>query len=117
MFVYGLLKALRLGYISGKKYERSALQGYELMTETFAVSSKSDNILNLDWTVQTGSLSSNGTFEVRTTLVLRSRKEILGKDYANLSAQYYTSMPLFQNDLKGVAPFLFAAFEYEIKKF
>lgn len=64
MFVYGILKALRLGYVKGKQYERVAESGYELMVETFAVASKSDNILNLDWTVQTGSLSSNGTFEV-----------------------------------------------------
>lgn len=68
MFIYGILKSLRLGYISGKKYERVASSAYDLMVDTFAVSSKSDNILNLDWTVQTGSLSSNGTFEVCFTL-------------------------------------------------
>lgn len=67
VFVYGILKALRLGYISGSKYRRTALDGYELMVNTFTSSSKTDNILNLDWTVQTGSLSSNGTFEVSQT--------------------------------------------------
>lgn len=65
MFVYGLLKSLRLGYISGEKYEAAALSGYELMTETFAEPRDSDGALVWGWTVQTGSLSSNGTFEVR----------------------------------------------------
>ncbi|POS73101.1 cell wall glycosyl hydrolase YteR [Diaporthe helianthi] len=90
MFVYGLFKSLRLGYISGEKYEAAATSGWELMTGTFAAKTESDGALVLGWTVQTGSLSSNGTFE------------------------YYASMPLFENDLKGVAPFLFSAYEYEL---
>ncbi|PPJ57875.1 hypothetical protein CBER1_00014 [Cercospora berteroae] len=90
MFVYGLLKGARLGYLSGRKYLRAALDGYELMTETFAQPRKEDGALFWEWTAQTGSLSSNGTFE------------------------YYASMPLFENDLKGVAPFLFSSYEYEL---
>ncbi|KAB2573701.1 Six-hairpin glycosidase-like protein [Lasiodiplodia theobromae] len=90
MFVYGLLKALRLGYIEGDKYLNAALDGYELMTETFAEERKEDGTLDLEWTAQTGSLSSNGTFE------------------------YYASIPVYENDLKGVAPFLFASYEYEL---
>ncbi|KAG4413442.1 hypothetical protein IFR04_013419 [Cadophora malorum] len=92
MFVYGLLKALRMGYIEGKEYKKVALDGYKLMTQTFVSVSKPSGELNLDWGVQTGSLSSNGTFE------------------------YYASMPIFQNDLKGVAPFMFASYEYELQK-
>ncbi|KAL9943357.1 hypothetical protein D7B24_003141 [Verticillium nonalfalfae] len=90
MFVYGLLKGLRLGLIDGKKYLNAALSGYELMTETFSVPRDSDGALVWEWTVQTGSLSSNGTFE------------------------YYASQPLFENDLKGVAPFLFSSYEFEL---
>ncbi|USW56129.1 Putative six-hairpin glycosidase-like superfamily [Septoria linicola] len=60
------------------------------MTGTFAERKKGDNALVYEWTVQTGSLSSNGTFE------------------------YYASIPLFENDLKGVAPFLFSSYEYEL---
>ncbi|CAH0045265.1 unnamed protein product [Clonostachys solani] len=90
MFVYGLFKALRLGYIKGDKFKKAALDGYNLMTDTFATSRKNDGALQYEWTVQTGSLSSNGTFE------------------------YYASQPLFENDLKGVAPFLFASYEYEL---
>lgn len=92
MFVYGLFKALRMGYIEGGKYLNAALSGYELMTKTFAQPRTHDGSLGWEWTVQTGSLSSNGTFE------------------------YYASMPLFENDLKGVAPFLFASYEYELLK-
>lgn len=69
MFVYGLLKSLRLGYVSGDKYRKSALAAFDLMVNTFTASSKTDGILNLDWTVQTGSLSSNGTFEVSSDKV------------------------------------------------
>ncbi|KAH7001253.1 glycosyl hydrolase family 88-domain-containing protein [Ilyonectria destructans] len=90
MFVYGLLKAHRMGYIKEKKYLQAALDGYKLMTDTFASPRGRDGALAYEWTVQTGSLSSNGTFE------------------------YYASMPLFENDLKGVAPFLFASYEYEL---
>ncbi|KAJ8118046.1 hypothetical protein OPT61_g894 [Boeremia exigua] len=90
MFVYGLFKGVRHGYLEGKKYIDAALSGYELMTETFAEPRKGDGALVWEWTVQTGSLSSNGTFE------------------------YYASMPLFENDLKGVAPFLFSSYEYEL---
>lgn len=92
MFVYGLLKALRMGYVEGEKYLDAALSGYELMTKTFAQPKNHDGSLDWEWTVQTGSLSSNGTFD------------------------YYASMPLFENDLKGVAPFLFASYEYELLK-
>jgi len=77
MFVYGLLKALRMGYIEGKEYKKVALEGYKLMTQTFVSVSKPSGELNLDWGVQTGSLSSNGTFEVSFFLILR-RKVTLG---------------------------------------
>jgi unsaturated rhamnogalacturonyl hydrolase len=63
MFVYGLFKSLRHGYIAGEKYEAVATSGYELMTSAFAQPKESDGSLGWKWTVQTGSLSSNGTFE------------------------------------------------------
>ncbi|CAJ0552437.1 Ff.00g064160.m01.CDS01 [Fusarium sp. VM40] len=90
MFVNGLFKAIRKGYIKGDKYLQSSLTGYKLMTSTFTQPRPHDGALAWEWTVQTGSLSSNGTFE------------------------YYASMPLFENDLKGVAPFLFSSYEYEL---
>lgn len=64
MFVYGLLKSIRLGYIEGPQYEAAALSGYDLITSAFLDKKASDNSLTWEWTAQTGSLSSNGTFEV-----------------------------------------------------
>lgn len=64
MFVYALLKSLRLGYISGSQYQDAALSGYDLMTSTFLRENADDGSLVWEWTAQTGSLSSNGTFEV-----------------------------------------------------
>ncbi|KAF2132375.1 glycoside hydrolase family 105 protein [Dothidotthia symphoricarpi CBS 119687] len=90
MFVYGLFKSLRLGYVSGAKYVDAAMSAWELMTGVFVEERGGDGALAWGWTVQTGSLSSNGSFE------------------------YYASIPLFENDLKGVAPFLFSAYEYEL---
>ncbi|KAF4435978.1 cell wall glycosyl hydrolase [Fusarium acutatum] len=90
MFVTSLFKAVRMGYIKGDKYLKTALDGYSLMITNFAQPRPHDGSLAWQWTVQTGSLSSNGTFE------------------------YYASMPLFENDLKGVAPFLFSSYEYEL---
>jgi hypothetical protein len=64
MFVYGLFKGLRLGYLSGDEYEAAATSGYGLMTGEFAKEDAGDGSLDWEWTVQVGSLSSNGTFEV-----------------------------------------------------
>jgi unsaturated rhamnogalacturonyl hydrolase len=110
MFVYGLFKALRKGYIQGKNYEKAALDGYKLMTETFAQPRKGDGSLAWEWTVQTGSLSSNGTFEVSLISFGMTSYE------SDFNPQHYASMPLFENDLKGVAPFLFASYEYELRR-
>lgn len=68
MFVYGLLKGLRLGYLDDQKYRTAALDGYELMTDTFTQEREEDGALSYQWTAQTGSLSSNGTFEVSQIL-------------------------------------------------
>lgn len=40
----------------------------------------------------------------------------VGKGFADLMLvmQYYSSIPLFQNDLKGVSPFLMSSYEYEL---
>ena len=64
MFVYGLFKALRMGYLEGEKYEGAATSGYGLLTGEFAKEDAGDGSLDWEWTVQVGSLSSNGTFEV-----------------------------------------------------
>lgn len=112
MFVYGLFKGLRLGYISGDQYEAAATSGWDLMIGTFAEKREPDGALLWGWTVQTGSLSSNGTFEVSP---LADFHTIWGGGGQPLTPkQYYASIPLFENDLKGVAPFIFSAYEYEL---
>lgn len=110
MFVYGLFKALRLGYISGEQYEAAATSGWDLMTGTFAEKREPDGALVWGWTVQTGSLSSNGTFEVSPSADFRT----IWEEKPLTPKQYYASIPLFENDLKGVAPFIFSAYEYEL---
>lgn len=76
MFVYGLLKSIRLGYIEGPQYEAAALSGYSLMTSVFLDKKASDNSLIWEWTAQTGSLSSNGTFEVNIPFLTLDQKII-----------------------------------------
>jgi hypothetical protein len=73
MFVYGLFKGLRLGHLSGAKYEAAATSGYELMTSEFAKEDAGDGSLDWEWTVQVGSLSSNGTFEASSLSFSRLR--------------------------------------------
>lgn len=79
MFVYALLKGVRLGHLKDGHYLKSALDGYELMTETFSKRRRGDNALSYEWTVQTGSLSSNGTFDVSEASVYAlMRHELTG---------------------------------------
>lgn len=33
---------------------------------------------------------------------------------ADILPKYYSSIPTYENDLKGVSPFLFSAYEYEL---
>ncbi|KAG7095199.1 hypothetical protein E1B28_005975 [Marasmius oreades] len=93
MFVYSLLKGVRLGYIkdSDGTIVTTAMKAYEYMTSHW-VSEKSDG--TMDWlnTVEVGSLSGNGTFE------------------------YYISVNKKVNDLKGIAAFVLASLEYELLK-
>ncbi|ESK91890.1 cell wall glycosyl hydrolase [Moniliophthora roreri MCA 2997] len=90
MFVYSLLKGVRLGYIKDTDGSviAAAKKAYNYMTSNWVVE-KSDG--TMDWmnTVEVGSLSGNGTYE------------------------YYISVNKKTNDLKGVAAFLFASLEFE----
>ena len=65
MFTYGLLKGLRLKYISGTKYSDVAKKAYDNMVKTF-VNTRSDGTLNWEGTVSVGSLSSDASYEVST---------------------------------------------------
>ncbi|KAL7275922.1 hypothetical protein RUND412_001114 [Rhizina undulata] len=89
MFTAAMLKGIRKGYISKSDYFSTAEKAYNLMIDTFAVED-SDGVLDWEGTVQVGSLGSNGTFE------------------------YYISVAIRENDLKGIGPFILASAEYEL---
>ncbi|KAK7040745.1 hypothetical protein VNI00_009651 [Paramarasmius palmivorus] len=90
MFVYSLLKGIRLGYIKDNdgSVAAAAKKAYQYMTSNWVVE-KSDG--TMDWmnTVEVGSLSGAGNYD------------------------YYVSVNKKTNDLKGVAAFLLASLEYE----
>ncbi|KAF5381597.1 hypothetical protein D9615_005426 [Tricholomella constricta] len=93
MFVYALLKAVRLGYVvdNDGSIVAAARKAYAYMTENWVVSN-SDGTMNWLNTVidpQVGSLDTTGDFD------------------------YYVSQPTNLNDLKGLAAFVLASLEYE----
>ncbi|CAE6414744.1 unnamed protein product [Rhizoctonia solani] len=88
MFVYSLLRGVRKGYLPKKNYVKTATKAYEYLAKTFVVP-ETNGTLSWNGTVSVGSLGSNGTYE------------------------YYISVPLALNDLKGLAPFVLASLEYE----
>ncbi|KAK0475891.1 glycoside hydrolase family 105 protein [Armillaria novae-zelandiae] len=90
MFVYAMLKAVRLRYVADRdgSIVKAATKAYEYMTENWVVDN-GDGTMNWLNTVQVGSLDGNGTFE------------------------YYISVAVDTNDLKGLAAFLLASLEYE----
>ncbi|KAG6856686.1 hypothetical protein H0H87_001901 [Tephrocybe sp. NHM501043] len=90
MFVYSLLKGVRLGYVpdSDGSIVKAAKKAYGYMTENWVVA-QSDGTMNWLNTVEVGSLSGNGTYE------------------------YYIGVGTVLNDLKGLAAYLLASLEYE----
>ncbi|KAF2219111.1 putative cell wall glycosyl hydrolase YteR [Elsinoe ampelina] len=88
MFVYALLKGVRLGYI-GDEYVAPMKRGYEYLGNTFVKRNETDGLVDWTGTVVVGSLNSNASFE------------------------YYTGVATQINDLKGVGPFIYASLEYE----
>ncbi|KAK0444243.1 glycoside hydrolase family 105 protein [Desarmillaria tabescens] len=90
MFVYAMLKAVRLGYVSDndRSIVKAATKAYQYMIDNWVVDN-GDGTMNWLNTVKVGSLDGNGTFE------------------------YYISVAVDTNDLKGLAAFLLASLEYE----
>jgi rhamnogalacturonyl hydrolase YesR len=108
MFVYSLLKAVRLGYVkdSDGKIVASAKKTYGYMTKNW-VKPKTDG--TFDWinTVQVGSLSGVGDYDVSLNFV------VFEFDLTESLLQYYVGVPTVTNDVKGLAAFLLASVEYE----
>ncbi|KAL0581445.1 hypothetical protein V5O48_000599 [Marasmius crinis-equi] len=90
MFIYSLLKAVRLGYVSDSdgSIAKAARKAYDYATTNW-VTPKSDGTFDWQNTVVVGSLDQTGDFN------------------------YYVSQAIDVNDLKGVAAFLLASLEIE----
>ncbi|KAJ3575413.1 hypothetical protein NP233_g1119 [Leucocoprinus birnbaumii] len=91
MFVYAMLKALRLGYVKDNadgSILKAARKAYSYMTENWVIQN-SDGTMNWLNTVIVGSLDTTGDFN------------------------YYVSQAIDVNDLKGLAAFLLASLEIE----
>lgn len=90
MFVYSLLKAVRVGYVtdSDGKIVASAKKAYQYMVDNWVVD-HGDGTMDWKNTVQVGSLNTDGSYA------------------------YYIGVPTDLNDLKGLAAFALASIEYE----
>ncbi|KAI1397350.1 glycoside hydrolase family 105 protein [Hypoxylon fuscum] len=86
MFTFGWLKGIGMGLISREEYLEPAQRAYQGLVDRF-VSVNDNGTLNWEGTVQVGSLGSNATYE------------------------YYISIPIVENDHRGVGPFMLASFE------
>lgn len=90
MFVYALLKAVRMGWVKDDDgcTVAAAKRAYEYMVNNWVVSNP-DGTMGWLNTVMVGSLNTSGDFD------------------------YYVSQPTDLNDLKGLAAFLLASLEIE----
>ncbi|QHV99897.1 glycoside hydrolase family 88/105 protein [Spirosoma endbachense] len=91
MFVYGLAKGVRLGYLPASMMTY-AKKGYTGMLKNF-ISTDEAGLIHLEKTVSVSGLGGN--------------------PYRSGSYDYYLSEPLRKDDLKGVGPFIMASVEME----
>jgi rhamnogalacturonyl hydrolase YesR len=107
MFVYSLLKGVRKGYLPKRRgFTEVAEKAYEYMVDKFLVE-KSDGTVDWEGTVEVGSLGGTGDYDV-------GFPNTRGVEEANWT-QYYVNVPLRTNDRKGIAAFMFASIEYEMR--
>jgi unsaturated rhamnogalacturonyl hydrolase len=92
MFVYGLAKGVRMGYLD-KSFLLSAQKGYQGMLKNF-ISTDEKGIPHYEKVVLVSGLGGN--------------------PYRDGSYEYYLKEPIRRDDLKGVAPFIMASVEMEI---
>ncbi|KAK1753717.1 glycosyl hydrolase [Echria macrotheca] len=97
MYTYGLLKGVRMGLFMGdgddaEKYVDVARRAYGLMIRKFVTTTTTttgDGLINWEGTVKVGSLDGRGDFN------------------------YYTGIPVAQNSLIGIGPFILASVDME----
>lgn len=90
MFVYAMLKGVRLGYLPAR-LEPEAMRLYERFVERFVRENEDGTISIADCCAVAG---------------------LGGKDMRDGSFDYYISEPIIDNDCKGVGPFVWASMEY-----
>ncbi|KAF2222303.1 Six-hairpin glycosidase-like protein [Elsinoe ampelina] len=91
MFVYAMLKGVRLGYLedgAGRNWTEVAVRGYRYIVDEFVVDT-GNGTLEYDRTVSVCSLNSTATFE------------------------YYVNQPIAYNSVLGTNAFILASLEYE----
>lgn len=91
MFVYAMLKGVRLGYLPAD-LKPEAMQLYERFVERFVRENEDGTISITDCCAVAG---------------------LGGKDMRDGSFDYYISEPIIENDCKGVGPFIWASMEYD----
>ena len=92
MFVYGLAKGVRMGYLD-KSYLQNAQKGYQGMLKNFI------------------SVDLKGVPHYEKVVLVSG---LGGNPYRDGSYEYYLKEPIRRDDLKGIAPFIMASVEMEI---
>lgn len=93
MFVYALLKAVRMGYIS-KEYKETARKGYSGIVKNL-IRENNDGTISLTKCCSVAGLG--------------------GTPYRSGTYEYYISEPVRDNDPKGVGPFIMASLQFDMK--
>lgn len=94
MFVYAMLKGVRLGYLP-EDLREEALENYERFVDRFVRENEDGTISITDCCAVAG---------------------LGGKSMRDGSYEYYLSEPVIENDCKGVGPFIWASMEYDMAK-
>jgi hypothetical protein len=74
MFTYGLLHGVRIGLLSEEEYGELADRAFQTLLDDFVTENEENGTLNFEGTVEVGSLSSNGTYEVSIISIFRGDK-------------------------------------------
>lgn len=92
MFVYAMLKGVRLGYLPAE-LQAEAANAYERFVERFVRE------------------NPDGTISITDCCAVAG---LGGKTMRSGTFDYYISEPIIENDCKGVGPFIWASLEYEM---
>lgn len=92
MFVYAMLKGVRLGYLPAE-LKPEAVRRYEQFVQRFVRE------------------NADGTISITDCCAVAG---LGGKDNRDGTFDYYISEPIIENDCKGVGPFIWASMEYDL---